>query len=362
MAAITGVEGLSLVVMLVSAALADLAVDRRARGQLVPALALATLITLAGVGWWWHVNATPPTRVLNVAALQLNYSLEEKKHANTRQRRIFMARLDKALRALPPETYDLVIASEGAFPFYWDVDADTHPRAGTPAAPFPVQATRQVGAALAAGPRTDAIIGGLRKPAPKSRTRNAAVHFGPDGLIEDFYDKNVLVPFGEYLPGTDLFPSIAHSIKGISNFAPGDTPCAFDVDGQPVACGICYESILADYTRDTVGSGQLLVNLTIDVWFGRSTAPWFHLMGQCSRAVELGVPLVRSALTGVSAFVGPDGVPYATLPLNEAGVLTGEVPIRDLSPPFRTTGPLLRWLCYLLTAGLLFQAWRRREV
>lgn len=366
-AAITGIEGLSLVVILVSAALAELWLDRHAGGRLAlpvaaPALGLAALILLAGVGWWLHIAATPPERTLRVAAVQLNYTIEEKKHANIRQRRAFMERLDAALRAIPPDTYDLIVASEGAFPFYWDVAAADHPEAGTARAPFPVRMTLQVGAAIAEGPRTDLIIGGLRKPAPSARTRNSAVHFSPDGRIQGFYDKNVLVPFGEYLPGTSWFPSLAHSIKGISDFASGERPCAFEVDGRPVACGICYESILADYTRDTVGVGEVLVNLTIDVWFGASTAPWFHLMGQTSRAVELGVPLVRSALTGVSALVGPDGVAYATLPLDEAGVLTGEVPIRDLATPYRATGPLLRWLCYGLTLALLGLAYRRRRV
>ena len=363
-AALGGPEALSLLVMLVTAALVELYVHRR-DGQrwrhAGAALALAGALLAFGVGWWLHLEATPPRRTLRVAAVQMNYTIEEKKHASQRQRRVFMERLDATLRALPADAYDLVVASEGAYPFLWDVHADERVDPAGEAARLPTRATRQVGEAIAAGPRTHAILGGLRRPEPKARTRNSAVHFTPEGRIAGYYDKNLLVPFGEYLPGTSLFPSLAGSIPGISDFAAGEEPCAFAAAGEPVACGICYESLFTGYTRDGVGPAALLVNLTIDVWFGRSTAPWFHLMGQSTRAAELGVPLVRSALTGISALVGADGVPHAMLPLDTKGVLEGEVAIRDVTTPYRVVGPWLRWLCLAAAAALLAGVWRRRR-
>ena len=352
----TGVPGLSFLVISVSSALAELWRENRAR-QLIPtAIAVITLLGL-GFGWWLHVHTTEPRRTLSVAALQMNYTLDEKRHANLAMRGRLFRRFEDRVRSIPAGRYDLVVASEGAFPLYWDVDVET---AAADAPELATRGTRRIQAAIRAGPRTDAIFGGMRRSGDK-RMRNSAVHLGGSGGLRDHYDKVVLVPFGEYLPGTSLFPDLAGSIQGVGNFAAGTKPCRFQAAGEVVACGICYESLLPGLTREAAADdAALLVNLTIDTWFGASTAPWFHLMSQASRAAELGIPLVRSALTGISALVGADGVPYAVLPLDQDGILAGEVPLKDLTTPYRLVGPLFAWLCLLATVALLLAAWRRR--
>ncbi len=355
-AALGGVPLMAAANVTVNALMAEAWLERTWR-PLAPGAAALALVFGFGFGWSAHVESAPITRTLRVAVVQMNYSLEEKKGANPTMRARFLDRLDATLRALPPDRFDLVVASEGAYPLYWRVDADTWQPPPGGKTPFHVKATRRVQEALRAGPRTHAIIGGMRQT-EEGRTRNGAVHFGPEGRILGHYDKNILVPFGEYLPGTTIFPSLAGSIPGISDFEPGDTPCHYEVAGEPVVCGICYESIFAGFTRETAGdSARLLVNLTIDVWFGTSTAPPFHLMVQSPRAAELGIPLVRSALTGISSVIGPNGVPLVMGGINTKEVLDVEVPLRDLSPPYRTLGPLPAWLMlawiFWLSAALL---------
>lgn len=372
-AALTGVSGLAFLALLVNASLADAWVHRRARRLLLPGVALLALLGF-GVAWYTHVHAVTPTDTLRVAIVQPNYTLEEKKRAAGRiapedggfpgqggwQRARFLERLDATLRAIPPDRFDLIVASEGAFPGLWRVDADRY-RDGGPI-PSDVVPTRVVQRAIAEGPRTHAIIGGLRR-GPDGRTRNAAVHLGPDGAIRGHYDKQTLMAFGEYLPGRELFPDLAAKVQGIADFAAGDAACAFHVGDVTVACGVCYETVFAVSTRDDLGSASVLVNLTIDTWFGTTNAPRAHLMLHTVRAAELGVPLIRSALTGVSALVGPDGQVEASLPLDAAGVLEVDVPLRPLATPFRAVGPVFAWLCVALLLGLLFDAFlRRREL
>lgn len=353
----TGVPGLSFGVLLVSSSLALGWVNRAPRQLRYGGITLVVLLGLS-IGWYQHIQSTPPRATLRVGALQMNYTLQEKKRATLERRKRLQERFLKTVRGLEPDRYDLLVASEGAYPLFWDVDVDR--RAPDETLGVATQGTRSVQRALVDGPAVDAIIGGLRRP-PGAQLHNSAVHLGADGALEGAYDKTVLVPFGETMPLSGVFPALKNSVPGVGDFGRGDAPCRFEVQGESIACGICYESIFSGFTRETAGSdATLLVNLTIDVWFGRSTAPWFHLMVQSSRAAELGVPLIRSALTGVSAVVGPDGVPIRVLGLDETGVLEADVELRELNTPYRMLGPLFAWMCLTLSAIMVFRASRER--
>lgn len=353
--ALQGVPLLSLVVVTVSASLAELWVDRKTARQAVRRTALALLAflaaTLVPAALLAPHEAAPSVRV---AIVQPNYTLAEKKHATAERRRQLLDRLEAQLRAIPADTYDLIIASEGGFPMWWRLDADDP--AAQPANPQ-LDATRRVQRALAEGPRTAAIIGGLRQD-ERGRMRNSAVFIGADGRVAGHYDKQALVPFSEYAPLADVFPALA-DIKGIGKLQPGDAPCRFDVPlrgGRAplrVTCGICYESLFSAATRRDAGDAELLVNLTIDTWFGDSTAPRMHLMTQASRAAELGVPLARSALTGISAHVDVHGRLVADLPRDAPGVLSATLALATGATVYRAIGQWLAPLACALVLGLV---------
>lgn len=359
LASLTGIPGLSFGIMLVSAALADGVRDRTPRHAVAAGVTVVALAAYA-VGWWAFLESHEPRRVLRTAIVQMNYTLQEKKRPTFALRTQLLGRFEATLRSIPAGEYDLIFASEGAFPLWWRVDAEDFAGRRDSAVPVSVVATRRVLRAVAEGPRTHLIAGGLRRPPGEGeKTRNAAVHIDPTGRIVGVYDKNVLVPFGEYLPGTSIFPQLAGSIRGISDFAGGDEPCRFEVDGEVLACGVCYEALLTGFTRAGIGDAGALLNLTIDVWFGDSTAPPFHLMGQSARAAELGLPLVRAALTGISAVTGPAGGVESSLALDDKGVMSVDVPIHGIMTPYRAVGPVFGWLMLLVSLSLL--AWFRRQ-
>jgi len=366
--ALAGAPGISFVIVTLAAWAADhwlrsvRGVDRPTgrRAALWTASTVAPLV-LFGAIWSITIDSTEPRRTLNVGVIQANYTIEEKKNPTYRVRMGLFSRLQNLLRGLEPGQFDLVVGSEGSFPMFWKLDADTAPIADADGmVSSGMWATRKLQGLLKKHVAAPAIMGGLRRDANK-KVRNAAVHLGADGRIVDHYDKNILVPFSEYMPGRDWFPELENAVKGISNFYGGDTPCRFEAAGEVVACGICYEHIFADYSRDSANDSTVMANLTIDTWFGDGPAPWFHLMLHSSRAVELGTPLIRSALTGISAVVDIDGTLLSSLGLHEAGVLAAEVPLRDLTPPYRMVGPLFRHLCVALALALLLAAWLRRR-
>jgi len=353
--ALGGVPLLALFVMLVQVVIAD-AWTRRPRPARVGAVVALGLLA-AGLGWYLHVDGLTPTRTLRVAVVQPNYTLAEKKKANLQQRKRLLDRFERLVRGLPRDRYDLVVASEGAFPMYWRVDAEALPESQA----LPVVATRRALAAVREGPHAEAIVGGLRQ-GEHDATHNAAVHIDAEGHVVGHYDKRVLVPFSEYIPLSDIFPGLKNAVSGIGHFTPGTAPCRFVAAGVPTACGICYETMFEDETREAAGDdARLLVNLTIDTWFGPDVAPEMHLMTHASRAVELGLPLVRGALTGISALVLPTGRVAAELPLDTEGVLSLEVPLSDVTTPYRVVGPVLPWLAAAVSVLLLGLALRRRR-
>ena len=120
--------------------------------------------------------------------------------------------------------------------------------------------------------------------------------------------KSHLVPFGEYVPLKRFLPFLAPLVEAVGDFSRGtiDQPLVW----QEVRAGvlICFESVFPELTRSWVMAGaNMLVNLTNDAWYGKSSAPQHSLAMAVFRAVETRRSLVRSANTGISAFIAPTG-------------------------------------------------------
>ena len=181
------------------------------------------------------------------------------------------------------------------------------------------------------------IAGVLRRgderiaPAP---VHNSLAAIDTTGKLVALYDKVHLVPFGEYLP----FPHVLEAI-GLQNlvrqrggFAPGPLPKrAMAVPGlPPFAPVICYEAIFPSEIMGVVGPDgvrpRFIVIATNDGWFGRSIGPEQHFHQARVRAVELGLPVVRSANNGISALIGPDGRVRKKLELDVVGTFDTSLP------------------------------------
>jgi apolipoprotein N-acyltransferase len=170
--------------------------------------------------------------------------------------------------------------------------------------------------------------------------------------------------FGERIPLADTFPSLVDAIPGTSHYAAGDSFAAFPADNLLWVPSICYESIFSDFTRDGLnapdGGGDVLLNLTNDVWFGDTAAADQHLMLQTMRAVEDRVWLVRATNTGISAFVAPTGQIVARTEINTSVVLYGEMSIPEIPLSFyRRHGNVIPLCLWVL--GLLFLGYRWRK-
>lgn len=121
------------------------------------------------------------------------------------------------------------------------------------------------------------------------------------------FDKFHLVPFGEYIPFQKYIP--IPTITEFSGFIAGPGPQTVQIDGiPPFSPLVCYEVIFPGHvTTDNPKRPDWIVNVTNDAWYGLSPGPFQHLAHALYRAIEEGVPVVRSANTGISAVVDPYG-------------------------------------------------------
>jgi apolipoprotein N-acyltransferase len=209
----------------------------------------------------------------------------------------------------------------------------------------------------AAAGDADVILGITR--ADDLRYHNSAILLGPDGPpVVRPYDKHHLVPFGEYIPFGDLLARVgigAFAARFGFGFTPGPGPDLMDVGGRigHVLPLICYEAIFPAHARMPAGSPDrpsLLVQLTNDAWFGTVAGPWQHLAQARVRAIEQGLPLARSANTGISAMVDPWGRVTHSLPLGVEGRIDAPLPDARPATPYarRGDGPVLVALALLL--------------
>ncbi|MBO7061961.1 MAG: apolipoprotein N-acyltransferase [Fibrobacter sp.] len=136
---------------------------------------------------------------------------------------------------------------------------------------------------------------------------NASFMFSPGGNNNPKrYIKKHLVPFSERIPFDDIFPILNYVDFGEGDFVPGtETPVYSLYQWTPY---ICYDAIFGDLVREAARQGsRLMVNITNDGWFGRSTAPGNHLNLVRYRAIETGMPVARIANSGISAFIDQYG-------------------------------------------------------
>lgn len=153
------------------------------------------------------------------------------------------------------------------------------------------------------------------------RYYNSSFLFDTRGAVLEVYDKQHLVPFGEFLP----FPHLLSFLRAVlpigDSFSAGTTSTVFRLPHREVAFStlICFEDTLPALSRSAVRNGaRLLLNQTNDAWFDPSAASRQHMIQSILRAVENGVPLVRVANTGASCVVDRRGVIQSIL-ANEHG-------------------------------------------
>ena len=333
----------SFVVALVSAVLAYVVVETRPRPRRTAALVMAgVMAAVLAHGWWALSRPVTESGRVRVALVQASVLQEEKWDPQSA-----WTNLDRHLdltRQAAAEGARLVVWPESAVPFLFDHS----PEMSTELRGL----VRQRGIYL--------VFGNDDREARDGRTERfwvGAKMLTPEGDLGLRYHKIRLVPFGEYVPVQSVLTLggriNAKVQKQIADFTPGEEAVTAMVDGHRVGAFICYEAIFPDLVRQfAAGGAELLVNITNDAWYGRTSAPHQHMAMAAFRAVENGKYLVRAANTGVTAVVDPHGRVLQRTALFERTMLVADVAFVSGSTFYARHGDVFAWSCLGAAAAL----------
>jgi apolipoprotein N-acyltransferase len=243
---------------------------------------------------------------------------------------------------------DLIVWPETATPFFYGLDLGLTARVQktirTAGVPFLIGSPR-----VAPGPNGDAYY-------------NSAYLIGPDARTLGRYDKVHLVPYGEYVPLRRWMPFIGKLVAQVGDFSAGRKGRVLTWDHHRLGPLICYELIFPELARAMVRNGaQLLVNITNDAWFGRSSAPFQHFSTAVFRAIETRRAVARAANTGISGFVDPAGRILDATPLMARTYRIHRLPLLNLRSPYVRIGDAFAWICLAATLAMAGAAVCRRR-
>lgn len=206
----------------------------------------------------------------------------------------------------------------------------------------------------ASGPKTSVVAGIVR--VEDRLPRNSLIYLDPVGGVNTVYDKQHLVPFGEYMPFASLLNRVGLSyLTGlVGRYQAGIGTRVISGRNVPNFLAlICYEAIFPQYTHIGDERPEWIVHITNDAWFGQFSGPYQHLAQARIRAIEAGLPVARSANTGVSAMIDPHGNVIARLELGTAGYLDQALPAPLPRTFYNKTG---EWVWSVLALLLLVSA------
>ncbi len=208
---------------------------------------------------------------------------------------------------------------------------------------------------ITGAPRAEAVLAADGQS--ETRLWNSVQAMNGVGQVIATYDKSHLVPFGEYIPLRRFLAAMGLEkiTPGSLDYSQGPGPKTIRVPGLPAFSPlVCYEAIFPSQVVDRGDRPGWMLNVTNDAWYGYSAGPFQHFAMVRVRAVELGLPLVRAANSGISGVVDAYGRVTAQLGLGQTGVLDAALPVAIAPTLYAKFGDWSLLILFLVCGIYLF--------
>jgi apolipoprotein N-acyltransferase len=336
LASLTGVFGLSFVVVLGNVLLWKFASNLRRKGSIDRGLPVFAAVLVAVSVWGFiRMKTAAPTNAKTVTIAALQSDIDQNHWGNNSLDSSFEI-VETLVRRAAKEKPDLIIMPESALLCY----LINRPMLADRVASW----SRELGIPL--------IVGALHwDNAPKGSSSeyyvyNTAYYLDPATARFSPYYKIKLVPFSETLPFKGVFPILSRVNLGQADFRSGRDFTVFSI-GNTIKAGpfICYEIIYPGFVRERVKRGaNLLVNITNDGWFGKSSGAFQHATMARMRCIENGVPLARAANTGITMLVDQFGRILKRKEIYTRTYLSGSLNVGRIPTLYTSLGDWPVWL------------------
>lgn len=340
---ITGVYGLSFVIVLVNSILFLILYQWRKKiFPLKEFIITASILTLFLAYGYWKIKTieaqSKDSNSLKIGIVQANIDQSIKWDESFQRETINIYK--KLSYKVAEEKPDIIVWPETATPFFFQEEKKYQE--------IVLDIPKKTGAFLLFGTPSYKIDKG------KIIHYNSAFFISPQGEFLGQYNKIHLVPFGEYIPFGEWI-SLGTLGEGIGNFKPGKDIFNFTIPNGKFGVVICFEIIFPDLCRRFVKRGaNFLVTITNDAWFGKTSAPYQHFSIAVFRAVENRVFIARAANTGISGFIDRKGkiIKQTEIFTNEA--INGVIKLSNEKTFYALYGDIFAWICSALLISILF--------
>ena len=352
---VTGIYGISFLVLAVNGALVDIFQLRRRVREMplfpisytVVGFFVLFLFVVFSLGYGvWRLEQERKGHLLKVGIVQGNIE-QDKKWEPLYQKEVldtYFSLSGKVALSSP----QLIVWPETSVPFFFGYDVG--------ATETLIRFQRNLGSSLLFG---SVLV--RERSKEKTLLSNSAVLLGREGKIVYEYDKIHMVPLGEYVTLKSLLFFIDKLVVGIGDYAPGKEYVRADTDFGSFATVICYEIIFPGLVRKFYNTGgDFIVNITNDAWFGKTSAPYQHFSMAVFRAIENRKPVIRAANTGISGIIDSNGRILSASPLFQRLVVLDSVRTDSTMTFYTRYGDLFSFLCIVLFLILLINinVWR----
>jgi apolipoprotein N-acyltransferase len=193
-----------------------------------------------------------------------------------------------------------------------------------------------------------------------------AIRFAEDRpRVLGLYDKVLLVPFGEFIPLGEAISSLGiRSLQEqVEGYSHGAEFITLDNAGAPPFFPmICYEAVFTGIVEQVDARPDWILNISNDAWFGPTAGPRQHLNSTRYRAIETGLPIIRSASRGFSGVVDPYGRMPVRIDRRYDGITDVRLPMAGARTLYSITSGVLFWLFYILSIFVVFATVIREQL